>query len=128
MVRSDVIGHLILNHFQTDRVGLLNKFLQAGKISKVIFDAIVINRAVTVIRSIRAPGLIAIIHAVPVVVPRRQPQRGHAQVFEILKMIDDAAKIAPVIRAWVASIVSVRRRIRRAGRVQQEKRRGRLEV
>ena len=49
MLEPDVIRYLILNHFQTHRVSLLHQLPQARKIAKMIFNAVVINRAVTVI-------------------------------------------------------------------------------
>ncbi len=48
--------------------------------------------------SIWTPGLIAVVHSIPVVMPGSKPKRGDAEIFEIGKAIDDAAQIAAVIR------------------------------
>src|SRR3989442_4946177 len=77
----------------------------------MIFYTVVIDRVIAMIVGIRAPGLIAGVHAIPVVVPGCQPQRGYSQLLEIGKMIDDAAKVAPVISAWVAAVLRRRTRI-----------------
>src|SRR2546425_6382729 len=51
------------------------------------------------------PGLIAGVHSIPVVVPGSQPQSGYAEVFEVLKVVDDAAQIAAMISARIPAIV-----------------------
>ena len=73
-------------------------------IAKTIFDGVIINRMIAVIISVRTPRLVAVIHAIPVVVPGREPKSGHAQFFQIRKMIDDSAKIAAMISARIFAI------------------------
>ena len=94
-------------------MGLPDQLAQRREIAKAIFDRVVIDRVIAVIVSIRAPGLIATIHAVPVVVPRRQPQCSDAELFEIRQMVDDAAQVAAMKRAWIVAIVCLRRCVSR---------------
>ncbi len=55
--------------------------------------------------SVWTPGLIAGVYSIPVVVPGSQPEGSHAELFEVWKMIDDAAQVATVIGAGVLAVV-----------------------
>ena len=64
----------------------------------MILDAIIIYRVIAVIIRIRAPRLVALVGLVRVVVPRRQPNRGDAELLQIIEMIGDAFEIPAVPR------------------------------
>ena len=110
MTRTDMISHLILNYFYSQRVRLLDQLPERSQITKVIFYAVVIDCVVAVIVGIWTPRLVTGINTIPVVVPRCQPHRRDSQLFQIRKVIDDAAKITTMIRARVAATVRCRRR------------------
>src|SRR6266481_3367788 len=105
MMRANMICHLVLNYFQPEGVCLFNQLPKRGQVAKMIFNAVVIDCVITMVISIRAPGLIALIDAVPVVIPRSQPQGGNTEFLQVRKMIDHTAQIATVIGTWVVSIV-----------------------
>src|SRR5436305_13696507 len=81
VARADVIRYLILYRLEAKRVRTLDQFAQRLKRTEAIFDAVIINRVIAVIIGARTPGLVARRHADPVVIPRRQPQRRHAELF-----------------------------------------------
>src|SRR5258705_7473890 len=108
MVRPNVICHLVLNYFQPEGVCLFNQFPKRGQVAKMIFNAVVIDCVITMVISIRAPGLIALIDSIPVVIPRSQPQGGDTKLLQVRKMIDHTAQIATVIGSWIVPIVSGR--------------------
>src|SRR5882762_8329799 len=107
-----MICHLVLNYFQPEGVRLFNQLTKRGQVAKMIFNAVVIDGVIAVVISIWAPGLIALIDAVPVVIPGSQPQGGNTKLFQVRKMIDHATQIATVIGTWVVSIIRSRRCIR----------------
>src|SRR5437868_7190431 len=83
MMRAYMIRNLILNNFQTERMSLLNQLAQGAHVAEVFFDTVIIYRAVTVIRGVRTPGFVAGAYSVPVFVPGREPERSHAQRFQV---------------------------------------------
>ena len=113
MSRANMIRHLVLNYLQTQRVSFLDQLTQRLHIAKAIFDRVIIDRVVAVIVSAWTPGTIAVVHAVPIVVPGIQPERSHAKVLEIAELIDNAAQIAAMKGARILSIVGGGRRIGR---------------
>src|SRR6266480_4663253 len=86
----------------------LDELLKRGEVSKMIFNAVVIDGVITMVISIGAPGFIALINAVPIVIPWSQPYGGHSQILEVLKMVDNASQIATVIGAWIIPIARSR--------------------
>ena len=69
VLRTDMVGNLILNNFETQTMGFIDQFSQRREITETIFYGVIINGVVAVIISVRTPRLIAVIHAIPVVVP-----------------------------------------------------------
>src|SRR6267142_2394462 len=108
MVRANMICHLVLNYFQTEGMRLFDQLLKCGEVSEMIFNAVVIDGVITMVISVRAPGFIALIDAVPVVVPRSQPQGGDTKLLQVRKIIDHAPQIATVIGAWILTIIGGR--------------------
>src|SRR5688572_20669640 len=70
MLRAHVIGDLILNDFQAERMRLVDELAQGCEVAETIVNCEVIDRVITVVVSVRAPRLVATVNAVPVVVPR----------------------------------------------------------
>ena len=77
---------------------------QIGKRPEMIFHAVIINRAITVITRIRTPRLIASRRLVRIVIPRCQPNRRYAQLFEIRHFRRDAFEIAAVPRTRICAV------------------------
>ena len=73
-----MVGYLVLHDFQAQFVGLAHQLLHVRQRAEMVFDAIVINRAVAVIARHRTPGLVASDGFIGIVVPGRKPQRRHA--------------------------------------------------
>ena len=115
VLRPDVVGDLILYHLHAERVGLFDQLAQGRHVAEAVFDGVVIDGVVAVVVGVRAPRVLAAVEAVPVVVPRRRPDGGDAEVFEVGQAVDDAAQVAAVPRARVAAVVGLGRRVR--GRV-----------
>ncbi len=87
MLRADVIRHLVLNDLYTERMRLLDQLAQRRQIAEAIFDGVVIDRVIAVVVSVWTPGLVAAIHAIPVVVPGSQPECSDAEIFQIRKLL-----------------------------------------
>src|SRR6266550_3198212 len=90
---------------------LLDEFLKRGEVSKMIFNAVVIDGVITMVISIGAPGFIALINAVPIVIPWSQPQGRDTKLLQVRKMIDYTPQITSVIGAWIVAIISGRWRV-----------------
>src|SRR6266850_140794 len=91
----------------------LDELLKRGEVSKMIFNAVVIDGVITMVISIGAPGFIALINAVPIVIPWSQPQGRDTKLLQVRKMIDYAPQITSVIGAWIVPIISGRWRVLR---------------
>src|ERR1019366_4583796 len=106
VVRTGVIGHLILYHLQALGVRLVHQLTEFLQVAEVLIDAIEIHRTVAVI--IR-DGLIvvafAFVQVVDVVVYRSEPERGDAQILQIRKVLRNAGEIAAMVVAALDAIV-----------------------
>src|SRR2546423_5951115 len=91
-----------------------DKLAHSFQSAEVVFDSVVIYRAVAMIKSVRTPRMVASVHAVPVVVPRGEPDCRHSQISQVRQVIDDTANVAAVIGARISSVVSFARRISRS--------------
>src|SRR5437588_4153914 len=105
VMSADVIRNLILNNFQTERMSLFNQLAQGVHVAEVCFDTVIIYRTVTVIRGVRTPRFVAGAYSVPILVPGREPERGHAKLFQIRQMFADAAEISAMIGARILAVV-----------------------
>src|SRR5438876_6529918 len=113
MAGADMIRYLILNHFQSPRVGLPYQLLEDLEVAEAIFNCVIVYGVIAVIVGIWTPGLVAGVYSVPIVVPGCQPECSHAEVFEVRKVIDNAAQITAVKCPWIPAIVRFWGRISR---------------
>src|SRR6266581_5915231 len=86
MIGAGVIGNLILNDFDTELMRSINQLTQFRKRAEMLFHAVKIDSAVTVIIGYLALWptgiiriLLAFIKLIDIVIPRRQPNCRHAK-------------------------------------------------
>src|ERR1043166_192502 len=60
---------------------------------------------IAVVVRVWAPRFIATVYAIPVVVPRCEPECCDAEIFQIGQLVDYAAQVTAVKAAWVVAIV-----------------------
>ena len=76
MVRSCVVGHLILNHFDSVRMGFIHEFPQFLQVAKMLLDAVVVNSTVAVVvRDILVVVALFAVQVIDIVIPGIQPDR-----------------------------------------------------
>ena len=109
VLRADVVCDLVLNDLDSEGVRALYKFAQGLHRAEAVFDRVVVVGVVAVVVGVRTPRLATAVDAVPVVVPGREPDGRDAQLFQVRQAVDDAAEVAAVPRARVASVVRFRR-------------------
>jgi hypothetical protein len=98
MIRTGVIGHLVLNHLEALAVRGVHQFAELGESAEVLFDAVEIHRAVAVIVGDALVVVsLALVQAVDVVVYRVDPDGGGAEILEIRQVIDDALEVAAMV-------------------------------
>ena len=110
VIRAGVVRHLVLNHLDAERVGAVHQLAEIVERSEVLLDGVEIDRAVAVVIGDRlVVVLLALVQMVDVVVDRREPDGGHAEIFQIGEVLDDPAEIAAVIVAGLRAIVHAAR-------------------
>src|SRR5205085_6878490 len=112
MIRTGVIGDFILNDLDAESMSLIDEFAEFRQRPEMLFDAIEIDSAVTVIirnLSSRAVWLIrillALVEMIDVVIPGREPNRRYAELFQIRQMCNDPFKVATVVITNFRAIV-----------------------
>ena len=92
MIRSGVVGHLVLDHFEATGVGGVHQGPEFLEGAEVLLHTVKIHRAVTVvIRRGLARGRPAVVggvllepvQVVRVVIPRRQPEGGDTEIAQV---------------------------------------------
>ena len=104
MIGAGVIGNLILDDLDAKSMGLINQLSKFRERPKVFFHTVKIDRAITMIISYPALWstgtiriLLAFIKMIDIVVPRRQPNRRHAEFFQVRQVPNDPFKVTAVI-------------------------------
>src|SRR6185369_3651374 len=106
MIRTSVIHHLVLDDLYPVAMRGVDELTQLCERPEVFFNGVEVLRVVAVKARARFVFLqFDLIESIVVVVPRRQPDRRHAKVFEIRQMVDNALKVAAVIVKLVLAIV-----------------------
>ena len=110
MVRSGVIGHLILDHLEPECVRASDQLLQIRHRSKVLFDTVEIHGSVAVVVG---DGLVVVglflIQMVDVVVPRVQPDGGDAEVLQVRQLRGDTLEVSTVVVAGFRPVIKATR-------------------
>ena len=110
MIRPGVVGYLILNHLESQAMRVLNQGAILRQHSQMLVDAVEIDGSVAVVIG---NGLVvvflALVQVVRVVVDRREPDGGDAEVFQIGKLLPNPREIAAVIIAGLAAVVQAAR-------------------
>ncbi len=89
-----MICNLVLNHLYSKGMRSAHKFLVFLQITEVLFDRIVVHRAVAVIIGDWLPIIgLALIDVIVVIVNGGQPNGGHAEILEIGQPVDHPLKI-----------------------------------
>ena len=104
MIGARVIGNLILNDLDAELMGLINQLTKFRKRPKVFFHTVKIDSAITMIISYPALWstgtigiLLAFIKMIDIVVPRRQPNRRHAEFLQVRQVPNDPFKVTAVV-------------------------------
>src|SRR2546430_1261488 len=80
MIRTSVIGDLVLNDLNARSVSSNNQFAQLRERPEMLFDSVKVLRVVTVKAGARLPFLqFDLIQPVVIVIPRRKPDSGDAE-------------------------------------------------
>src|SRR5579864_1107737 len=110
MVGSGVVGDLVLNDLQAERVGGIDEPLKGGEVTEVLVDAIEVDGAVAVvIGDGLAVILFTFVQVIYVVVDRSDPESRDAEILEVREMLQYPLKIASVIVTGLAPIVQTAR-------------------
>src|ERR1051326_2719111 len=101
----DVIRDLVLEDLDAQRVRFLDQLAQGRESTEAILDGVIVDRMIAVVVRVWAPRFIATVYAIPVVVPRCEPECCDAEIFQVGQLVDYAAQVTAVKAAWVVAIV-----------------------
>ena len=84
MIRTGVVRHLVLNHFDAEGVGAVHQLAKIVERTEMLVDAVEIHRAVPmVVRDCLVIVSLSLVQMVYVVVDRREPDGGHSEIVQI---------------------------------------------
>ena len=95
-----MVRHHVQQDFQAELMSRRDQFLIILHRAEVVFDGVLVNRAIAVIVG----------GGVVVVIQRRKPQRGHPEVLQVRQMLLDALQIAAMIGLRTSAVIGSRRR------------------
>ena len=101
-----MIDDLVLDDLDAGAMRSVNELSQFRERAEVFFDAVEVLRVVAVKAGAGFSFFqFDLVEAIVVVVPRREPDRRDAEIFQVRQAIDDALKIAAVVVELVFRIV-----------------------